>query len=146
MADRIFIVRPEDKDRDWRVARNAFHEVCAMAEAGTIVEVHVGEETRTPEQNAKLWPMLTDVSRQVDWYGQKLSKEDWKDVFTASLRQQRVVPGLDGGFVVLGLRTSKMRKREFSDLIELIYAFGSGRDVKWSEPALKGFEQYREVA
>ena len=146
MADRVFIVRPEDQDRDWRVARNAMREVCAMAEAGMVVEVRIGEEKRTPDQNRKLWPMLTDVSRQVDWYGQKLRPEDWKDVFTASLRQQRVVPGLDGGFVVLGLRTSKMRKREFSDLIELIYAFGAEREVEWSEPALKGFEQYREAA
>jgi len=146
VPDRVFIVRPEDRDRDWRVARNAMREVCAMAEAGTAVEIRIGEEKRTLHQNAKLWPMLTDVSKQVTWYGQQLRPEDWKDVFTASLRQQKVVPGLDGGFVVLGMRTSKMGKREFADLIELIYAFGAEHEVKWSEPALKGFEQYREVA
>jgi hypothetical protein len=41
--------------------------------------------------------MLGEVSQQVNWYDQKLSAEDWKDVFTASLRKARVVPGLDGG-------------------------------------------------
>ena len=36
-----------------------------------------------------------------------------------------VVPGMEGGFVVLGSKTSHMSKRELSDLIELIYAFGA---------------------
>ena len=90
--------------------------------------------TRTDDQNAKLWPMLQDVSRQVDWYGKRLADHEWKDVFSASLRASKVTPGLDGGFVVLGQKTSTMSKREFSDLIELITAFGTQRGVAWSEP------------
>lgn len=92
------------------------------------------DATRTDDQNSKLWPMLQDVSRQVEWYGAKLSDHEWKDVFTAALRKAKVVPGLDGGFVVLGQRTSQMGKREFSDLIELIYAFGAEKGVVWSDP------------
>jgi hypothetical protein len=70
----------------------------------------------------------------VDWYGQKLSSEDWKDVLTASLRRTRVVPGIDAGtFVPLGMRTSQMTKEEISDLLELIYAFGAERGVKFRE-------------
>lgn len=94
----------------------------------------IKEPTRTDYQNAKLWPMLQDVSRQVDWYGTKLADHEWKDVFSAPLRKSKVTPGLDGGFVVLGQRTSLMSKREFSDLIELITAFGTQRGVAWSEP------------
>lgn len=91
--------------------------------------------TRSLDQNAKLWACLTDVSRQVEWYGQRLTAEEWKDVFSASLRRAKVVPGLDAGsFVVLGLRTSKLTKAEFSDLIELIHAFGAERGVVWSDP------------
>ena len=72
---------------------------------------------RSLDQNAKLWACLTDVSLQVDWYGQKLSPEDWKDVFTASLRRARVVPGIDPGtFVPLGMRTSDMTKEEMEQL------------------------------
>jgi hypothetical protein len=52
---------------------------------------------------------------------------------SASLKAQKVVPGVDGGFVVIGARTSKMGKKEMSDLCELIQAFGAGHDVKWSE-------------
>lgn len=96
--------------------------------------VTIGERTRTLDQNAALWPLLGEISRQVDWYGQRLSEEEWKDVFSAALKKQKVVPGLDGGFVVCGQRTSKMGKREFADLIELIYAFGAERGVAWSEP------------
>lgn len=96
--------------------------------------VQIKEETRSLDQNAKLWPMLQDISRQVEWYGQRLTDEEWKDVFTAALKKQKVVPGLDGGFVVCGQRTSKMGKKEFSDLIELMYAFGAERGVVWSEP------------
>lgn len=92
------------------------------------------DELRTPEQNKKLWPMLTDISRQVDWYGQKLTPWDWKDVFTAALRKAKVVPGLDGGFVVCGLHTSRMSKREMSDLLELMMAFGNEHGVQWTDP------------
>jgi hypothetical protein len=70
----------------------------------------------------------------VIWYGQKLSAEDWKDVFTASLRRARVVPGLDAGtYVPLGMRTSDMSKDEMSQLIELIMAFGAERGVSFHD-------------
>lgn len=79
--------------------------------------------TRNLEQNALLWALLADVSEEVVWHGRKLSPTAWKHIFTSSLKRQDVVPGLDGGFVVLGLSTSQMSKAEFSDLIELIHAF-----------------------
>lgn len=107
---------------------------CALAPAGYVCTIQ--EPTRNLEQNAKLWAMLHDISEQVEWYGRKLTAEDWKNVFSASLRKLDVVPNLEGsGFVALGLSTSKMGKREFADLIELITAFGSERNVKWSEVA-----------
>lgn len=88
---------------------------------------------RSLEANAKMWAMLTEVAHQVDWYGEKLSAEDWKDVFSASLRRAKVVPGIDGGFVPLGMRTSDMSKDEMSALIELIYAFGAERGVVFND-------------
>ena len=91
--------------------------------------VEVREATRTLEQNALMWGMLTDVSKQVVWYGQKLTEEEWKDVFTAALKKQKVVPGIDGGFVVCGAKTSRMSKSHMSDLIELMFAFGAEKGV-----------------
>ena len=43
--------------------------------AGHRMTVEVKSETRRLPQNASLWAMLTDVSKQVDWYGRKLKKE-----------------------------------------------------------------------
>jgi hypothetical protein len=104
----------------------------------------MGREKRSGDQNALLWAVLTDVAQQVEWYGKRLEKEDWKEVFSAAWKQQDVMPGINGGFVVMGVRTSKMTKPEFAELIEIIYAFGTEQNVKWSEPALQVYEQYRQ--
>ena len=91
--------------------------------------------TRSDDQNRKLWPMLSDVAKQVEWYGRHLRPDDWKHMFTSYLRKLDVVPNIDGtGFVALGLSTSQMGKREFSDLITLIFAFGAEKGVVWSDP------------
>lgn len=54
------------------------------------------EMTRSLDQNAKMWAVLDDISKQVDWYGRKLSSEDWKHVLTASKKKQEAVPGMGG--------------------------------------------------
>tara|TARA_R110000868_G_scaffold50475_1_gene161298 strand:+ start:830 stop:1234 length:405 start_codon:yes stop_codon:yes gene_type:complete len=102
--------------------------------AGHRLTVRVKSETRSLAQNARMWAMLGDVSRQVDWHGMKLSPEDWKTMFTASLKKQRVVPGIDGGFVVMGDSTSNMTIAEMGDLMELMSAFGAERDVRFTAP------------
>lgn len=114
--------------------------------AGPVV-ITLGREVRTTDQNSKLWPMLTDISKQVEWFGRMHDADTWKDIITGSFRGGEFVPNIEGtGFVVIGQRTSKMKKPEFCALIEYIYAFGADHDVKWSEPSLQSFEQYREAA
>ena len=98
--------------------------------------VSIQEMTRTLEQNARMWATLTDISKQVVWHGLKLTPEEWKHVFTATLKGQKTVPNLDGtGFIILGQSTRAMSKKEFSNLLELAYAFGAEQGVKWSETA-----------
>ena len=104
--------------------------------AGHRLTVSVKAETRSSAQNSLLWSCLADVARQVEWHGQKLDDEAWKDMSTAALKRQRVVPGIDGGFVVLGTRTSRMTIAEMSELIEFLHAFGDERGVKWSRASL----------
>lgn len=112
--------------------RNAL-EAVRVAPDGYVVTV--AEPKRTTAQNDRMWAMLTDVSGQVEWYGKKLDPTDWKHIFTSALRKLEVVPNLDGsGFVALGMSTSRMSKRELSDLMELIASFGAERGVEWSEP------------
>lgn len=106
----------------------------AVHEAPDGFAVTISEPTRSLDQNARLWASLSDVSEQVEWYGKKLSPEDWKNVFTASLKKMEVVPNLDGtGFVALGQSTSRMSKRELSDLLELVYAFGTEKGVVFGD-------------
>jgi hypothetical protein len=109
--------------------RRAAH-MCGEVPQGWAVTF--SEPTRNLEQNAALWSLLAEIAEQVVWYGQKLTSNEWKDVLTASLKQQKVVPGIDGGFVVCGASTSKMGKREFSDLLELGHAFAAQQGVKLS--------------
>jgi hypothetical protein len=106
----------------------------SMLMAGHRVVVEIKPETRTLAQNARLWAMLTDVSKQVNWYGRKLTPENWKDVLTAALTKQDVVPGIDGGFVALGKSTSNMTKPEMSELQQLIEAFGAQQGVRFTAP------------
>ena len=90
------------------------------------------DEGRTDPQNRRMWAMLRDISRQVEWYGQMLKDEDWKHIFSASVQQQRAVPGLDGGFVVLGVSTSKQSKKWFNDMFAVIEAFAAEKGVKFT--------------
>jgi hypothetical protein len=78
--------------------------------------------------------MLRDVARQVVWHGQKLADSEWKDVFTAALKRQKVVPGIDGGFVVLGTSTRKMTVAEMGELMTLAEAFGAEQGVRFTAP------------
>lgn len=90
------------------------------------------EEPRNLDQNAALWAALTDISEQVVWHGQKYTPEDWKDIITAGLKTQRFAPGIEGGLVALGISTSRLKKREFTELLEYVTWFGTEHGVKFS--------------
>lgn len=125
-------------------ARRRAAEYCMVAPEGSIAEFK--DATRTLEQNAKMWPMLTDISKQVEWYKNWMTKEEWKDFFSAIILKQKVVPNMEGtGFIAVGGRTSKMGKKMFSEMIELMYAFGSDHDVVWSEKS-KVIQQELRIA
>ena len=109
-------------------ARRRAAQAVQDAQDGMIVTI--AEPTRNLEQNALMWALLAEVSAQVNWHGNRLTPDEWKDVFSAAIHKQKVVPGIDGGFVVCGQRTSKMTKQEFSELIELIQAFAAQQDVR----------------
>ena len=118
----------------YQVLKDVWPHIKALLMAGHRLVLEVKPETRSLSQNARLWAILTDVSEQVEWYGRKLTPDDWKHVFTAALSKQDVVPGIEGGFVVLGKATSKMTKSEMAELQTLIEAFGVQRGVKFTAP------------
>lgn len=98
-------------------------------------KVTIAEPSRTLDQNSAQWPILEAFSKQLEWpvNGQfvKLSADDWKTLLTAAFRQegQQMALGLNGGVVFLGMRTSKMLKKEFSEYLEFLHATAALRGV-----------------
>ena len=98
-------------------------------------------EGRNNDQNSRLHAMLTDISRQVEWHGMKLSMEVWKRLCVADFLREHnekpmMVPAIDGqGIELIYERTSTMSKRMMADLITWVDAFGSQNGVQWSEKA-----------
>lgn len=106
------------------------------------IVIEVREETQTDKQRRLMWPLLRDLSDQVIWHGEKLTDEEWKDLITVLVAQangqrQKSAPGIDGGRVYFGVRTSKSSKRYNVDVIEAIYWFGTEQGVKFSEQSNK---------
>lgn len=109
------------------------------------LEVEVSPPKRTLSQNRKMWPLLHDLAEQVTWHGEKYDEEDWKDLITALVaktkkQEQRMAPGIGGGMVMFGERTSKMRVPQMVDVIEAIYWFGTERGVRFSEDSCQRIE------
>lgn len=101
--------------------------------------VTIKEQARNLDQNAKLWAMLSDVSRAKP-EGRSWTPETWKAAFMHSLGHQvQFCEGLDGaGPFPMGFRSSRLSKRQFADLIETIYEYGARHGVQWSEPPPQG--------
>lgn len=113
--------------------------VAAVVEAPEGWRVTVEPPKRNLDQNALLWVLLSAFAEQLEWpvNGRmvKLTADDWKDLLTAAYRRetQRVAMGIDGGMVMLGMRTSKLNKREFAELIEFIQSVAVDRGVELDE-------------
>lgn len=113
--------------------RNLAHTLIDAAPEGAVVTVK--EATRNADQNAKMWAMLSDVSRAKP-EGRMWPPETWKAAFMHSLGHQcRFAEGLDGsGPFPIGFRTSRLTVRQMVDLITVIAEYGDRHGVQWSEP------------
>ena len=113
--------------------------MAAVADAPEGWVIRIDEPTRNLEQNALLWVLLSEFARQLVWPVNgamvKLEPEEWKDILTAAYRQesQRIAQGLHGGMVMLGMRTSKMGKRQFGEFIAFVQSVAVDRGVVLDE-------------
>ena len=139
--------------RSWPEAHAWLTRLSAWVKGNTLqgrpVTITAAEEERSPDQNALMWAILTAFSKQLVWpvNGQmvKMAPEDWKDVLSAAFKKEsaRLAMGLDGGVVMLGMRTSKMGKAKFSEFIDFLHAVAADRGVDCSmieppNPSTKG--------
>ena len=97
--------------------------------------VTISEPNRTLDQNSAQWPILEAFASQLQWpingVMTTITAEDWKDILTCAFRNEvpRVAAGLNGGMVLLGQRTSKFKKKEFSDWMEFLWSVVADRGV-----------------
>lgn len=90
-----------------------------------MMKIVLADSVRTLEQNALMFCLLGQLEKYSTWHSMKLHRLAWKDLCSAGLKTQDVIPGINGGFVALGSRTSEMKVKEMSELIEFIYWFGT---------------------
>ena len=101
--------------------------------------VTIKPASRTTDQNAKLWAMLSDVSRAKP-DGRMHTPEVWKALFMNGLGyQSRFVMGLDGEPFPMGFSTSRLSRAQFGDLITFVQEYGDRNEVAWNEPLPKGY-------
>jgi hypothetical protein len=109
--------------------------MAAVADAPLTYRVTLEPPRRNLDQNALLWVWLTAFAERLVWPVNgamvKLSPDEWKDLLTAAYRQesQRVAMGINGGMVMLGMRTSKMSKAQFAEFIEFVQSVAADRGV-----------------
>ena len=97
--------------------------------------VNIRPETRSGEQNAMLWSLLSAVSRAKP-DGRQHTPDVWKCLFMQACGHAvQFEVGLDGAPFPLGFRSSRMTKEQMSDLIEFIFAWCAEKGVQLSEAA-----------
>ena len=97
--------------------------------------VRIAGPKRTLDQNAKMWAMLSDVSRAMP-EERRWTTDTWKAAFMHFLGHEIIwQPGLDGHSPFpAGFRTSRMTKAQMANLITCIQEYGDRHGVQWSEP------------
>jgi hypothetical protein len=103
------------------------------APAGAVVTIR--EATRTTDQNALLWSVLSKISRAKP-EGRRHTPEVWKCLFMSACGHAvQFEMGLDGKPFPVGFRSSRLTKSQFSDLIEFIYSWCAEKGVSLDREA-----------
>jgi NinB protein len=99
-----------------------------QAEPGTIVEFS-SYAASTSKQNARLWALLTRLSRELRWHGEHYSPADWKDYMMHAYRGAKWMPDEKGGYVPVGRSTAALTAAEHAELTRLIVAFAARQGI-----------------
>ena len=111
--------------------REYAQELLAQAALGEMVTIK--PQTRTGEQNALLWALLTDLSKSKP-NGREHTPDTWKLlVMHACGHACQFEIGLNGQPFPTGFRSSQLTKAQMSDLIEWIHAYAAEAGVTLGE-------------
>jgi hypothetical protein len=98
-------------------------------------KVTVAPVTRGLNANALLHSIIFQMASQLEWAGEKRDEEVWKRLLVAAWCRTKgepieILPAIDGnGVDIVPTRTSKLSKKDCSDLIEYIYAYGAENGI-----------------
>jgi hypothetical protein len=97
--------------------------------------VTIKEPTRSLDQNARMWAMLTDISQQCTIDGKHYTPDEWKImVMHACGWENQFLPGIgDGRPFPAGFSSSRLTIRQMTTLIDWMHAYGAEHGVVWSE-------------
>jgi hypothetical protein len=110
-----------------RLNRERAHKLIDQAPARAIVNIKA--ETRTNEQNALLWSLLSEVSRAKP-DGRCHTPDVWKALFMSACGHAvQFEIGLDGHPFPLGFRSSRLSKDQMSELIEFILQYCAEHNI-----------------
>ena len=91
--------------------------------------VQIKPETRSNEQNALLWALLSTVSRAKP-DGRQHTPDIWKSLFMSACGHAvQFETGLDGQPFPIGFRSSRMTKDQMTDLIEFILQYCAEKGI-----------------
>ena len=96
------------------------------------------QEMLTDQQRKIFNAACGDLSEQVVWHGNRLSKDDWRHFISGTVLGWRMLPGINRGegapgFVMLGGSSMSLTKQQCIDAITIAFSIG---DAPWEyEPS-----------
>lgn len=103
-----------------------------LAPEGAVVNIR--EAKRSLDQSAKMWAMLSDISRSKP-DSRVHTAEVWKQLMMAACGHEvQFLMGLDGNPFPAGFKSSNLTKAQMADLISFMQSYGDQHGVRWSEP------------
>jgi hypothetical protein len=114
-------------------SRDGAKRLIELAPLGAILNIKPA--TRSNEQNALLWSLLSEVSRAKP-EGRQHTADVWKCLFMQACGHAvQFEVGLDGKPFPLGFRSSRMTKDQMTDLIEFILQYCAEKGIQVKEAA-----------
>ena len=110
-----------------------------------------GTGRMTDAQRRMLNAVCGDLSRQLVWHGNRLSRDDWRHLLAGTMLGWRMMPAIDrgegaAGFIMLGGSSLDLTKTQATDAIACGLAIGDSPEsqglscapVRWSDAVLLG--------
>lgn len=86
-------------------------------------------EALTEQQRKILNAACGDLAAQINWHGNKLSKDDWRHMISGTILGWRMMPAIDrgegaAGFIMLGGSSLDLTKEQCIDAITMAFQLG----------------------